>query len=323
MKPYIHIVGLVLLFCSSVPADDLAITNVSADSGSVLLEWNMTASRYIVQTSTSLLAHSWQHVDPVLAVHSSVFSNHMGVAFFRIREVTIVNFSDPVLDSEVRDRVGGSKHLPVHELYDIDVNWIPSLTLEDGVTNLDGIGWLARLQILDMEDNLPSISDLTPLAGLSDLAELSLEGNGIAALDLAPLEGLTQLRSLDLGRNNITNLSDVTGLTNLTHLTELELDRNEISSIVLLNGMTNLRVLRLWRNHIEDLTPLSIHTNLTRLDLDENNINDLSPLITNAVHGGLGPGDLLELQGNPLSLFAQTNQIPRLRDQYGVDVRWP
>jgi hypothetical protein len=36
--------------------------------------------------------------------------------------------------------------------------------------------------------------------------------------------------------------------------------------------------------------------------------------------GGLGAGDAVYLTGNPLSLFAITNQIPLLRDTYGVYV---
>ena len=46
------------------------------------------------------------------------------------------------------------------------------------------------------------ISDLAPLAGLTELQLLSLAGNRVS--DLAPLAGLDQLRTLGLGFNALT-----------------------------------------------------------------------------------------------------------------------
>lgn len=41
------------------------------------------------------------------------------------------------------------------------------------------------------------------------------------------------------------------------------------------------------------------------------------------MRGGLGTGDYVYVTGNPLSLDARTNQIPRLRNVYGVTVIGP
>lgn len=62
---------------------------------------------------------------------------------------------------------------------------------------------------------------------------------------------------------------------------------------------------------------------MTSLNLMDSQITDLAPLLTNAAARGLGPGDQVWLGGNPLSKFAQTNQIPILRNTYGVSVYWP
>ncbi|MEK7677470.1 MAG: hypothetical protein AAB676_16710 [Verrucomicrobiota bacterium] len=64
-------------------------------------------------------------------------------------------------------------------------------------------------------------------------------------------------------------------------------------------------------------------TNLTSLELQNNFITDLAPLFTNTTQNGFGAGDQVFLSGNPLSSFARTNQIPALRNTYGVAVPWP
>ena len=61
-----------------------------------------------------------------------------------------------------------------------------------------------------------NISDLTPLAGLTNLSKLHLSGNNIS--DLTPLSGLTNLTELWLRRNNISDLTPLAGLMNLTRL---------------------------------------------------------------------------------------------------------
>ena len=60
------------------------------------------------------------------------------------------------------------------------------------------------------------ISDLTPLARLTNLKTLHLQNNKIA--DLRPLAELKQLEDLILQDNQITNLSPLAELTNLKRL---------------------------------------------------------------------------------------------------------
>ena len=58
------------------------------------------------------------------------------------------------------------------------------------------------------------MSDITPLAGLTNLTYLDLDENLIS--DITPLAGLTGLVSLDLVHNRILDASPLAGLTNLT-----------------------------------------------------------------------------------------------------------
>lgn len=57
------------------------------------------------------------------------------------------------------------------------------------------------------------ITDLRPLAGLTNLRGLILDSNQI--IDLTPLAGLTNLKHLTLSGNPITDLRPLAGLTNL------------------------------------------------------------------------------------------------------------
>jgi internalin A len=110
-----------------------------------------------------------------------------------------------------------------------------------------------------------NISDLTPLAGLTNLTELHLATNNIS--DLTPLAGLTNLTYLNLSDNNI---SDLTPLSELTKLTKLYLHDNNISDSTPLAGLTNLTSLGLSFNKLGYITPLAELTNLTMLDLQGN-----------------------------------------------------
>ena len=121
--------------------------------------------------------------------------------------------------------------------------------------------------------NSNNISDLTPLAGLTNLTRLTLTNTGVS--DLTPLAGLTNLTRLSLGDNSIADLMPLAGLANLTRLS---LGDNSIADLTPLAGLTNLTDLWLWDNGFSDLTPLAGLTNLTGLWLDDNSISDLTPL---------------------------------------------
>ena len=169
-----------------------------------------------------------------------------------------------------------------------------------------------------------NISDLTGLEAATNLRELYLADeyveaesrwiNSNSVSDLSPLSGLTNLTTLHLQRNVI---SDISPLARVTNLTELSLGSNAITAISALSGLTKLRFLYLQDNTISDLSSLSGLTNLTGLYLYDNNISDLSPLVTNT---GLGSGDEVNVNRNPLNYTSINTHIPALRSR-GVVVR--
>ena len=170
---------------------------------------------------------------------------------------------------------------------------------------------MATLTRLDA--NEAGISDLTGLEGATNLRNLHLWRNSVS--DLSSLAGLTKLTGLYLGGSSASDLSPLVGLTNLE---SLFLDSNGISDLSPLAGLTKLTRLALSNNSVSDLSPLAGLTSLRWMRLAGNNISDLSPLVTNT---GLGDGDELDVQGNPLNYASIKTHIPNLRSR-GVTVEF-
>ena len=187
--------------------------------------------------------------------------------------------------------MGGFTHLTSLNLYGNSIRDISPLA---GLTNLTS---------LNLSDN--PISRLSPLAELTNLTELSL-GYSTSISDPSPLVGLTNLTSLFLIR---TSISDFSFLAGLTDLTSLALSENSISDLSPVAGLTHLTSLGLDRNSISDISPLTGLTHLTRLGLSNNSISDISPLVANT---GLGSGDEVDVQSNPLSYQSIHTHIPAL-----------
>ncbi len=203
----------------------------------------------------------------------------------------------------------------------------------NSISDLSSLSGLTNLANLSLSHN--SISDLSPLSGLTNLVRLWLYHNTISDVsalselprlrwlylynnnisDVSALSGLTNLTSLRLSSNNISDISALSGLTNLTSLT---LSSNNISDVSSLSSLTNLRSLLISRNSISDIAALSGLTSLRGLSLYNNSISDLSPLVANT---GLGTGDVVDVQNNPLSATSINTHIPALQDR-GVDVRF-
>ena len=125
---------------------------------------------------------------------------------------------------------------------------------------------------------------------LKTLTDLDISGNEIS--DVKPLAGLTNLTQLNLDRNKIVDVKSLSGLTNLT---QLGLALNQINDVKPLAGLTKLDLLYLYNNQIGYVKPLAGLTNLTYLSIGENKIVDVKPL------AGLTNLTDLRLDNNPLA----------------------
>ena len=177
------------------------------------------------------------------------------------------------------------------------------LLADDSIADISPLKGLTNLTELYLSDS--SISDISPLAGLNNLTDLSLGFNSI--FDISPLAGLNNLTELFLADNSIADISPLAGLNNLT---ELFLANNSISDISPLAGLNNLTRLSLDYNSISDISALSGLINLIWLSLLGNSISDLSPLVANT---GLGQGDAIFVNGNPLNHASINTHIPALQ----------
>ena len=183
--------------------------------------------------------------------------------------------------------------------------------LNRNISNLTGLEGAINMTALSLIDN--SISDISPLEGLDSLIDLHLRRNSIS--DISALEGLDNLIDLGLSGNSISDILPLEGLNNLT---QLGLEGNSISDISPLKGLNNLTHLSLSGNSISDISPLEGLNNLTHLSLSGNSISDLSPLVANT---GLGTGDQVFLEGNPLNNTSVNTHIPVLQSR-GVTIEF-
>ena len=266
-----------------------------------------------------------------------------GMVTFNAVVEAAVNIPDPNLRAAVNTALGKPKGDPITPSEMATLTRLEARNVN--ISNLTGLEGATNLTTLNLSDeyveaggrwiNSNSVSDLSPLSGLTKLTELWLQRNAIS--DISPVAGLTNLTTLDLGGNSITNISAIAGLTKLTwlaiwgtpisdispvaaltKLTTLGLGDNNISDISPIAGLTNLTGLYLSSNHITNLSSLSSLTNLKMLQLEYNSISDLSPLIANT---GLGNGDEIYVSTNPLSYQSIHTHIPALRSR-GVTVEF-
>ena len=247
-----------------------------------------------------------------------------------VASAQVVFIPDPSLRAIIEQKVGKA---PGAAISPADMARMTELKANnENIRNVTGLEHATNLIVLWLAEN--NISHLVPLEGLTRLTELDLSANSIS--NIASLARLTNLRGLYLGENYISNLAPIARLTQLTYL---NLGENRISNISYLSGLTQLRELGLWTNSITDISPLARLTNLSLLDLgvnsisdisalaglsnlsglwlDNNSISDLSPLVANT---GLGNGDTVDVDSNPLNHASINSHIPTLRSR-GVTVK--
>ena len=152
---------------------------------------------------------------------------------------------------------------------------------------------------------------------LASLTELVNVGENIAGL--SNLEGLQFAANLerivlnvDDDREEATSIGDLSPLAGLTALREINVETKgeTIEDINPLRDLVSLEVIALGGNRIEDISALADLTKLEDLFLQGNQISDLEPLVTNE---GLGEGDSVVLDDNPLET------CPGTQDRADID----
>ncbi|MEZ5402022.1 MAG: leucine-rich repeat domain-containing protein [Bryobacteraceae bacterium] len=212
-------------------------------------------------------------------------------------------FPDPELEALVRQSVF-SKRDNKQPLTAEDVKSISTLTARGkAIKSLEGLEKCTALAMLEIFDG--QVTDLTPIANLTNIQSLTFKNNRIA--DAAPLAGLTKLQYIDLSGNQIASaqpfsklealnslflsgnkIADAAPLAGLKRLWSLYLDGNHVKDVTALGGLKNLSSLDLRGNRITSVAALSGLNNLKYLMLDGNPLRDIAPLIAMAKKDGEG-----------------------------------
>ena len=195
----------------------------------------------------------------------------------RLEARTEVDIPDPNLRAAIATALGRQ---PSDHIRRGDVANLTRLEARNAnISDLTGLEGATNLRKLDLSPeyveaenrsiNSNSVSDISPLTGLTKLWFLNLRNNSVS--DISAVAGLTNLTSLDLRTNSISDISAVAGLTNLT---SLDLENNSVSDISAVAGLTNLTKLYLYNNSVSDISAVAGLTNLTKLYLDNNSVSD-------------------------------------------------
>ena len=246
----------------------------------------------------------------VVDVYGNVTEHWETIDITALLPPEVVSIPDANLAAVVRETLGLA---PGDAISQLDMLKLESLEATGRqITDLTGLEYAVNLKVLLLGDN--QISDITPLAESTIIEWLELYNNNIS--DISPLAGLTNLTSLNLDVNSVSDISPLAGLR-LT-LQYLNLNGNSVSDISPLAGLTNLKDLTFDVNSVSDISPLAGLTHLSYLLLVRNLVSDLSPLVANT---GLGDGDVVYVQENPLSYASIHTHIPILLER-GVTVNY-
>jgi Leucine-rich repeat (LRR) protein len=301
---------------TATPVNGLPAPDLPGTAQSVRIEDLTTETTYFLAIKSRDIYGNW--------------SGRSNVVKAKLFENIAVAIPDDSLEMVLREKL----NRPAGDFYRTDLDTIIELRAQDrGIQDLTGLEYCESLQVLDLMSN--QISDLDPLDSLFSLMQLQLDGNVVD--DLSPLTALTGLQTLQISRNPITNLAPVASLTELWYLEAMDIDAvdftplsslsdlrylfvesNNLTDISFLAECHQLTYLYLDLNAISDLEPLSGLTQLQTLSMRYNQISDLSPLVNNS---GIGSGDAINLQNNPLSQQSLDEHIPALQAR-GVTVSY-
>lgn len=162
-----------------------------------------------------------------------------------------------------------------------------------GLTNVEPLGGLASLRILDLSDN--SISSINGLVTLSALDELYLEHNALTSIPV--LRGFEALRILDLSYNALTyvggvsacptlerlnvshnRLTSVTPVSALTELVWFNASFNSVTDVTMLAPCKKLQSFLMTDNKLDDVSFLSGCADVEEINIDNNDVRTVPPL---------------------------------------------
>ena len=145
------------------------------------------------------------------------------------------------------------------------------------IEDLEGLQYATSARMIDIAYTSAvtgkSISDLTPISGLTQLETLILKQNGITGIDA--LSKLVNLKTLDVASNE---LDDISAVADMAKLESLNVFSNKITSVDALSNLENLEYITMAYNKITKLPDLSKLTKVKFLDVSHNQLTDVSEI---------------------------------------------
>ena len=187
----------------------------------------------------------------------------------------IVNIPDPNLHLAIAKILGQAIDQPITASqmegfieFPVGLNNTPVDNLVKGIANLTGLEYAKNLKRLWISGK---ISDLTPIAGLTNIEDLRIEGNNIS--DISPIAGLAELRILTMRDNPISDLSP---LASLTKLELVQLGRGfQTTDISVLAELITLKEVLIWDLPITNMSSLVNLPNIETINLCDNKISEI------------------------------------------------
>ena len=158
--------------------------------------------------------------------------NASGLMQLRLESLIEVDMPDPNLRAAIATAFGVPPTTPIVRGH--LENLIQLNARNANISDLTGLEGAINLRTLDLGTppsdpsiNSNSVSDISPLAGLTNLRYLRLSKNNIS--DISPLVGLTNLESIDLKENNISDISPLVTNTGLGQGDKVDMQKNPLS----------------------------------------------------------------------------------------------
>lgn len=193
----------------------------------------------------------------------------------------------------------------------------PNLGLANGLNTLENLERLPLLKklIVGGEYKKPlAVSDLTPLAHLSNLQHLQVPNTQVA--DLTPIALLDNLQILNIFG---TEVADLAPIANLVNLQQLQVYNTHVADLTPISQLINLQLLIISNTQVADLAPIANLTNLQQLFISNTRVADLAPIanLVNIQHLNVSSTQVADLAPianltNLQQLYVYNTQIANL-----------
>lgn len=224
----------------------------------------------------------------------------------------VIVFNDPVLEKRVREQMKKPQgDVTIGEAEAVEVLNLKNEQnkSEESIRDISALKYFKNLKVLDI--SLNNISDISPVAVMKKLeAFYSMNGNS-SITDFSPLAGLTAMLDLSILHGENINDSNIGFIKDMTLMEMIWIsDAPDLTDISIVASFKNLRRLNVNNTGVSDMSPVKGLVTLMEMDLSGSKISDVSPLkdLTNLKK--------LLLEGCPIKEYSPLKDIyPHLEEK--------